>query len=48
MVLIQNLSDLTGSFNNQVDKVKEDLIGDSITQANKVKEDRRDYRTRKA
>jgi sec-independent protein translocase protein TatA len=28
--------DLTGSF-TQVDKVKEDLIGDSITQANKVK-----------
>jgi sec-independent protein translocase protein TatA len=39
MVLIQILSDLTGSFNTQVDKVKEDLIGDSITQANKVKED---------
>jgi sec-independent protein translocase protein TatA len=44
----KSLSDLTGSFNTQVDKVKEDLIGDSITQANKVKEDRRDYRTRKA
>jgi sec-independent protein translocase protein TatA len=35
----KSLSDLTGSFNTQVDKVKEDLIGDSITQANKVKED---------
>jgi sec-independent protein translocase protein TatA len=43
----KSLSDLTGSFNTQVDKVKEDLIGDSITQANKVK-DIEDYRTRKA
>jgi sec-independent protein translocase protein TatA len=34
----KSLSDLTGSFNTQVDKVKEDLIGDSITQANKVKD----------
>jgi sec-independent protein translocase protein TatA len=37
----KSLSDLTGSFNTQVDKVKEDLIGDSITQANKVKKKKR-------
>ncbi|PKH66304.1 Sec-independent protein translocase TatA [Flavobacterium sp. ALD4] len=35
----KSLSDLTGNFNTQVDKVKNDLMGDSITEANKVKED---------
>jgi len=35
----KSLSDLTGNFNTQIDKVKNDLMGDSITQANKVKED---------
>jgi sec-independent protein translocase protein TatA len=35
----KSLSDLTGNFNTQVDKVKNDLMGDSITQATKVKED---------
>jgi sec-independent protein translocase protein TatA len=35
----KSFSDLTGSFNTEVDKVKNDLLGDSVTQANKVKED---------
>jgi len=35
----KSLSDLTGNFNTQIDKVKNDLMGDSITQATKVKED---------
>lgn len=35
----KSLSDMTGNFNSQIDKVKNDLMGDSITQANKVKED---------
>ncbi|WP_016989717.1 twin-arginine translocase TatA/TatE family subunit [Flavobacterium sp. ACAM 123] len=35
----KSLSDMTGNFNTQIDKVKDDLMGDSITQANKVKED---------
>ncbi|CAM2794028.1 sec-independent protein translocase protein TatA [Flavobacterium gillisiae] len=35
----KSLSDMTGNFNTQIDKVKNDLMGDSITQATKVKED---------
>lgn len=35
----KSLSDMTGNFNTQIDKVKNDLMGDSITQAAKVKED---------
>ncbi|NRT11835.1 twin-arginine translocase TatA/TatE family subunit [Flavobacterium sp. 14A] len=35
----KSLSDMTGSFNNEITKVKQDLLGDSIVQANKVKED---------
>ncbi|MBE0392793.1 sec-independent protein translocase protein TatA [Flavobacterium sp. 7E] len=35
----KSLSDMTGNINNEITKVKQDLIGDSIVQANKVKED---------
>ena len=35
----KSLSDMTGNFNSQIDKVKNDLMGDSITEATKVKED---------
>lgn len=35
----KSLSEMTGGFNTQVNKVKEDLLGDSFTQAAKIKED---------
>lgn len=35
----KSLSDMTGNINNEITKVKQDLIGDSIVQANKVKDD---------
>ena len=35
----KSLSDMSGNFNSEVSKVKQDLLGDSIVQANKVKED---------
>jgi sec-independent protein translocase protein TatA len=35
----KSLSEMTGNFNTQIDKVKNDLMGDSVTEAKKVKED---------
>ncbi len=35
----KSLSDMRGGLNNQINKVKEDLMGDSLTQATKIKED---------
>lgn len=35
----KSLSEMTGGVNSQINKVKEDLLGDSLTQATKIKED---------
>jgi sec-independent protein translocase protein TatA len=35
----KSLSEMTGNFNTQIDKVKNDLMGDSVTEAKKAKED---------
>jgi sec-independent protein translocase protein TatA len=35
----KSLSEMTGGFNAQINKVKEDLLGDSVVQATKIKED---------
>ncbi|KDN54480.1 Sec-independent protein translocase subunit TatA/TatB [Flavobacterium seoulense] len=36
---VKSLSEMTGGVNSQINKVKEDLLGDSLTQATKIKED---------
>lgn len=35
----KSLSEMRGGLNNQINKVKEDLMGDSLTQATKIKEE---------
>ncbi|GEC71099.1 sec-independent protein translocase protein TatA [Flavobacterium flevense] len=35
----KSLTEMTGGFNSQINKVKEDLLGDSVVQATKIKED---------
>lgn len=34
-----SLTDMTGNITSEIEKAKEDLLGDSVIQANKVKED---------
>lgn len=35
----KSLTDMTGGLNAQINKVKEDILGDSVVQATKIKED---------
>jgi sec-independent protein translocase protein TatA len=35
----KSLSEMTGGINSQIDKVKEDLLGDTVAQATKIQED---------
>ncbi|MFL9830523.1 Sec-independent protein translocase subunit TatA/TatB [Flavobacterium sp. ARAG 55.4] len=35
----KSLTEMTGGFNSQINKVKDDLLGDSVAQAAKMKED---------
>jgi sec-independent protein translocase protein TatA len=35
----KTLSEMTGGINTQINKVKEDLLGDSVVQATKIKDD---------
>ena len=35
----KSLSEMTGGINSQINKVSEDLLGDTVVQANKIKED---------
>ncbi|WP_414000170.1 twin-arginine translocase TatA/TatE family subunit [Flavobacterium sp. W1B] len=35
----KSLSDMTGNITSEINKAKDDLLGDSVIQANKVKED---------
>ena len=35
----KSLSDMTGGINSQINKVKEDLLGDTVAQATKIKTD---------
>ncbi|GGA64166.1 Sec-independent protein translocase [Flavobacterium palustre] len=35
----KSLSEMTGGINTQIDKIKEDVLGDGVVQATKIKED---------
>lgn len=35
----KSLSEMTGGFNTNLNKISEDLLGDSVAQASKIKED---------
>ena len=35
----KSLTEMSGGFNTQISKVKEDLLGDSVVQVTKIKED---------
>lgn len=35
----KSLSEITGGFNTNLNKISEDLLGDSVAQASKIKED---------